>query len=82
MSRKPTPAKRLHALAARHGLSLCEYSPGLRIWSIYRAGKTQSGESLAFGVPQSQVHDKILEIHASLPGHEKMSIKKTNSQMV
>jgi hypothetical protein len=81
MSRKPTPAKRLHVFAARHGLSLREFSPGLRIWTIYRAGETQSGKDLAFGIPQSQVQDKITEIHSSFSNHEKIEIAKRTSQI-
>lgn len=81
MSQKPTPAKRLHVFAAKHGLSLREFSPSLRIWIIYRVGETQSGKELAFGIPHSQVKDKVTEIYSSFSNHEKIEIAKRTSQI-
>lgn len=62
----PTPAKRLHAFAAKHGLSIQEYSPGLRVWSI-RPADCLAGwtEPLAFGVPESQLREKIVQLAAA-----------------
>lgn len=61
MARKETPAKRLHALARKHGLSLSEFSPGLRVWTIRPASDPWRGEPLAFGVPHGKVAEEILK---------------------
>jgi hypothetical protein len=57
--RTPTPAKRLHKVAAFYGVTIDEFSPGLRIWTIRAAGAPYSEEPLAFGVPQEALRAKI-----------------------
>lgn len=57
-----TPAKRLHALAAKHGLCICEFSPGLRVWTIRPASDPYAPQPLAFGVPHSELADKLSEL--------------------
>lgn len=64
-----TPAKRLHALAHKHGVIIEEFSPGLRVWTIRDPNKPRHAEPLAFGVPHSRLADKIREL--SLTEQEK-----------
>lgn len=63
--RKPTPAKRLHKLAASKGLTIDEFSPGLRIWTVRDKHKGHKGEPLAFGVPQLSLAAKLEELGAA-----------------
>lgn len=58
----PTPAKRLHALATKHRLSIREFAPGIRIWAIRPASNPYQSEPLAWGVPQGQLAEKIKEL--------------------
>ena len=66
----PTPAKRLHDLARRLDLSIEEFSPGLRIWSVYVASDWRRANCLAFGVPHSEIRAKLFEIRANTPAME------------
>lgn len=67
MSRAPTPAKRLHDLARKHGVSISEFSPGLRVWSIRPASDPYRGAHLAFGIPQAQLADEIKRHSQTFP---------------
>jgi hypothetical protein len=60
--RTPTPAKRLRKVAAFYGVTIDEFSPGLRVWSIRAAGTPYSAEPLAFGVPHEDLRAKIQEV--------------------
>jgi hypothetical protein len=59
--KKRTPAIRLHKLAARHDMHLEEFSPGLRVWAIWKRGQRYADghEPLAWAVPHGQVADRI-----------------------
>jgi hypothetical protein len=61
----PTPAKRLHKLASKHGLTISEFSPGLRVWAVRKVGLPSDSEPLAFGVPHTLLADKIMELSRS-----------------
>lgn len=58
----PTPAKRLHKLASKHGLTISEFSPGLRVWAVRKVGQSWDSKPLAFGVPHSSLAGKIKEL--------------------
>ena len=59
---KPTPAIRLHDLARKHGLTIDEFSPGLRVWTIRDPAQGYRGEPLAFGVPHCQLAERITQL--------------------
>lgn len=58
----PTPAKRLHKLAAFHGLAIQEFSPGLRVWSIVSQKAPNNPHPLAWAIPQSELAEKIIQL--------------------
>ena len=66
----PTPAKRLHDLARRLDLRIEEFSPGLRIWSVYAATDWRRANCLAFGVPHSDLRAKLVELRTNTPAVE------------